>query len=46
MAENGGDEIQVRPGEDKKCLDYCAACEFCNYYLERRASGNVGNEAV
>ena len=45
-AENGGDEIQVRPGEDKKCLDYCAACEFCNYYLERRASGNVGNEAV
>jgi hypothetical protein len=45
-AENGGDEIQVRPGEDKKCADYCSACEFCNYYLERRAAANGGNEAV
>lgn len=34
-AENGGDEIVIRPGEDKKCLDYCAACEFCNYYKEK-----------
>lgn len=35
MADNGGDEIEVRPGEDKKCLDYCSACEFCNYYREK-----------
>ena len=35
MADNGGDEIEVRPGEDKKCLDYCSACEFCNYYKEK-----------
>ena len=35
MADNGGDEIEVRPGEDKKCADYCSACEFCNYYREK-----------
>lgn len=35
MADNGGDFIETRPGEDKKCLDYCAACEFCNYYREK-----------
>ena len=35
MEDNGGDEIEVRPGEDKKCLDYCSACEFCNYYKEK-----------
>lgn len=32
--ENGGDFIETRPGEDKKCKDYCSACEFCNYYHE------------
>jgi hypothetical protein len=35
MADNGGDFIETRPGEDKKCMDYCAACEFCNYYREK-----------
>jgi len=35
VAENGGDEIQVRSGEDKKCLDYCSVCEFCSYYKEK-----------
>lgn len=35
MEDNGGDEIEVRPGEDKKCIDYCSACEFCNYYREK-----------
>jgi len=34
MATNGGDFIEVRKGEDKKCMDYCSACEFCNYYKE------------
>lgn len=43
-ADNGGDFIETRLGEDKKCADYCSACEFCNYYLERRASENGGNE--
>jgi hypothetical protein len=35
MEDNGGDEIEVRPGEDKKCIDYCSVCEFCNYYREK-----------
>ena len=39
MATNGGDFIEVRKGEDKKCMDYCSACEFCNYYKEVVASG-------
>lgn len=33
-AEHGGDEIQKRPGEDKKCLDYCSAYQFCSHYKE------------
>ena len=32
MNSNGGDAIETRPGEDKKCIDYCSACEFCSYY--------------
>lgn len=32
---NGGDSIQTRPGEDKKCMDYCSVCEFCNHYREK-----------
>lgn len=35
MSENSGDYIETRPGEDKKCADYCSACEFCNYYREK-----------
>lgn len=46
-ADNGGDYIETRQGEDKKCTDYCSACEFCNYYQERRAAQNDnGKEAV
>lgn len=33
--KNGGDSIEIRPGEDKKCIDYCNVCEFCNYYKEK-----------
>jgi len=39
MATNGGDYIETRKGEDKKCQDYCSACEFCNYYKEVVANG-------
>lgn len=35
MEKNGGDSIELREGEDKKCIDYCSACEFCNYYKEK-----------
>ncbi|MBQ2265443.1 MAG: hypothetical protein II341_08585, partial [Oscillospiraceae bacterium] len=24
--------LQERPGENKKCLDYCPCKEFCNFY--------------
>lgn len=34
LETRGGDYIEYRPGEDKKCKDYCSACEFCNYYRE------------
>ena len=37
MQENGGDYIDVRPGEDKKCIDYCNVCEFCNYFIEKQS---------
>ena len=39
MEYNGGDYIEVRKGEDRKCQDYCSACEFCNYYKEVVANG-------
>lgn len=44
-ADNGGDYVETRLGEDKKCADYCSACEFCNYYQERKAAQNGGKEA-
>lgn len=28
-------ELEVRKGEDKKCLEYCSCCEFCNYWKEK-----------
>jgi hypothetical protein len=37
MKTGGGDYIDTRPGEDKKCLDYCAACEFCSHYKQIKA---------
>lgn len=27
-------EIEIREGTDKKCLEYCSACQFCPYYRE------------
>lgn len=37
MSENGGDYIEVRPGEDKKCAEYCSVCQFCSYYQNKAA---------
>ena len=34
MQENGGDYIENRKGEDRKCKDYCQCCEFCSYWKE------------
>ena len=27
-------EIEERPGEDTKCLNYCSCCKFCHHYLQ------------
>ena len=35
--DNSGDstnEIVTRKGVDKRCMEYCACCDFCNYYKE------------
>lgn len=28
-------EIEVREGQDKKCMDYCSCCNFCSYYKDK-----------
>lgn len=35
MSKNEGDFIECRKGEDKKCIDYCFAKDFCSYYREK-----------
>lgn len=37
MEANGGDYIEPRLGEDKKCIDYCACNQFCSYYRQHVA---------
>jgi len=32
---NSGDSIEIREGEDKKCIDYCAVAPFCSYAKAR-----------
>lgn len=32
MEQSGGDYIEERKGEDKKCESYCRVSEFCNYW--------------
>jgi len=34
--EFGGDNIEFRQGESKKCVDYCNACKFCKFYNEMK----------
>lgn len=34
MRDQGGTRIDIRPGESKKCADYCPCAEFCNFYHE------------
>jgi hypothetical protein len=29
--------IERRPGTSRKCEDYCACCQFCNFYREHVA---------
>lgn len=38
-------EIEVRPGSDRKCSEYCNACKFCKYWKEHYATtGDDENE--
>lgn len=39
MAENKGDFIEVRPGADRKCADYCSVNCFCDYYNQNLKRG-------
>lgn len=41
-AEKGGDYIETRHGEDKRCIDYCQCCKKCDYWQENY--GEVGND--
>lgn len=40
--DNGGDSIDIRPGEDKKCKEYCSACAFCSHWQENYGGKNNG----
>lgn len=35
LTEKGGDFIEERKGESKKCVDYCICRNFCPYYSNR-----------
>lgn len=33
--------IEYRPGEDRKCMEYCACREFCSYWREKYGKENI-----
>jgi hypothetical protein len=35
--------IEKRPGESKKCLEYCGCCDFCNFYYTLKKGENDGS---
>ena len=35
LDQGKGDYIEFRPGEDKKCMEYCSCKEFCSYWKEK-----------
>lgn len=42
MKENNiGDYIEIRKGEDRKCLEYCSCCEFCPYYINLKKENEL-----
>lgn len=34
MQHKGGDLIEKRVGENRKCEDYCSVCNYCKFYKE------------
>lgn len=41
-AKYGGDYIEVRKSEDRKCKEYCSCCEYCSYYKENYSNEGGG----
>lgn len=37
-ASKGGDYIEYRKGESRKCLDYCNACQWCGFWKKLNKS--------
>lgn len=42
MKANGGDYIELRKGEDRKCKEYCSCAEFCPYYQKHYKNDGGG----
>lgn len=42
MSKNGGDYIELRKGEDRKCKEYCTCCQFCPFYKANYSNDNGG----
>lgn len=40
IKDTSGYEIQVREGEDKKCINYCPCCQFCSYWKQKYGINN------
>jgi hypothetical protein len=40
-----GEYIDKRPGENRKCEDYCYAAPFCNWYKEQQKKGSAECES-
>lgn len=41
MQNNGGDYIEKRSGEDKKCNEYCLCCTKCSYWQDTHKQAEV-----
>ena len=43
MSKNGGDYVELRKGEDRKCKEYCSACQFCEHWQKNYANDGAGS---
>lgn len=41
VAEGNADRIELREATDKKCIDYCSCCQFCDYWREKYGKENI-----
>ena len=41
LSQGKGDYIEFRPGEDKKCNEYCSCAKWCNYWREKYGQETV-----